>query len=96
MSVYSWPPRYPVEVLDYTFDWSKHIGDDSVVALKPVEVDQASGLVIESYSLNGNVQTVRISGGNPGKIGHIQLGCDTANSQEPTVVIDMIILRGVS
>ena len=68
MPVFTWPPKDPNERLDYEHDWSERIEAGDVIlpyagAQPALALVDEGDVVVDSSTLDGNVQRVWLSGG---------------------------------
>lgn len=73
-----WPYKDPDEVLDYEFDWSARLADDTISA---VTWTVPAGLTKDSQSVTGAVAVVWLSGGTDGEAYDIGCRVETAGGR---------------
>lgn len=80
MAIYTWPPKDPDEVLDYTHNWASRLEAGETVTGVPeaVVAGDATLVVDETLMADATHQTVWLSGGTVGKTADISLRIDTS------------------
>lgn len=63
-----WAGKDPNEVLDYTHDWAAVLVDGDAVSGAPLALIESGVVVVDSTSILGTVQKVRLSGGVVGAV----------------------------
>lgn len=81
MAEHKWPHKDPDEVLDYTHDWGLRIDTGDTITSVIALADTASGIVVDSTTVSGAIQTVWLSGGTIGRVAEITLRAITAGGR---------------
>ncbi len=88
-----WPGKFPDENLDYQYDWTDLVGDDTIVGTPVAEALGSVGLTIESNEIDGFIQTIWVSGGAPNPLARIALLAVTTAGRTIEDVVGLPVKR---
>lgn len=80
MATLEWDLKDPQEIDDFTVDWTRFLGSDTI-STSAFDLPIPVGLVIMSDNFTASASIVRLSGGTAGGVGQVHCRITTARGR---------------